>query len=102
MLLAGCANATASAALPTSLAAATSTTSPTPTATAHASAKPSGGDNNQPGCAARAMARGKFDPACDEYQGYLDPGTAAGRAPTSGEIQQRNLCRSGQIPKNEC
>jgi len=48
------------------------------------------------------MARGKFDPACEEYQGYLDPGTAGGRAPTSGEIQQQNFCRSGQISTTEC
>jgi hypothetical protein len=100
MLLAGCANA--AAAQPASPAAATSTASSTRAAPASASAKPTLSGDNQPGCAARAMARGKFDPACAEYQGYLDPGTAGGRAATSGEIQQQTLCRSGQIPKNEC
>jgi hypothetical protein len=41
-------------------------------------------------CAAAAMAAGKFDPSCPDYQGYLDCGTACGRAPTSGELQQQN------------
>jgi hypothetical protein len=49
------------------------------------------------GCAARAMAVGRFDPSCPEYQGYLDPG-GAGRGPTSGEIQSqyaRQQCAAG-------
>jgi hypothetical protein len=104
LLLAGCANGTAAAAPSTSAAAAT--TSPVswaPVAAAPATtAKPGVGDDSLPGCAARAMAKGIFNPVCDEYQGYLDPGTAGGREPTSGEIQRQNLCRAGQIPKTEC
>ena len=42
------------------------------------------------GCGQRAVTSGAFNPACPEYQGYLDPGTAAGRAPTSGERQQQH------------
>ncbi len=132
MLLAGCANADAATAHPALVGAAASTAAETrsstttaadpatASSTASATQRPTtasatrppttaprapradtGGDN-RPGCAARAMAQGTFNPACSEYQGYLDPGTAGGRAQTSGEIQQQTLCRSGQIPKSEC
>jgi hypothetical protein len=106
LLLAGCANGTAAAAPSTSAAAATTSpatsapvaAAPAPTTTAKLGVD----DDSLPGCAARAMAKGIFNPACDEYQGYLDPGTAGGREPTSGEIQRQNLCRTGQLPKTEC
>lgn len=39
------------------------------------------------GCGQRAVAAGKFDPSCSEYQGYLDPGRAGGRGPSSGDLQ---------------
>ncbi|MGH3632311.1 MAG: hypothetical protein ACRDRL_33350 [Sciscionella sp.] len=54
------------------------------------------------GCAAAAMAVGKFDPSCAEYQGYLDPGTRAGRAPNSGDIHHQYGCKQGYIPKSQC
>ena len=54
------------------------------------------------GCGQRAVTVGKFDPSCAEYQGYLDPGTAAGRAPTSGEIQHAYGCQQGYISRSEC
>ncbi|GAA4963905.1 hypothetical protein WHI96_19205 [Pseudonocardia tropica] len=53
-------------------------------------------------CAARAMAAGRFDPSCSAYQGYLDPGTSAGRAPTSGETQMQYLCERGLVPRSDC
>jgi hypothetical protein len=102
MLLSGCANANAAAAQPASPTTVPAAATPTRTVPAQPSAKPNVGGDDQPGCAARAMERGNFDSACSEYQGYLDPGTAGGRAPTSGEIQQQTLCRRGEIPKNEC
>jgi hypothetical protein len=55
-----------------------------------------------PGCAQRAMAAARFNPACGEYQGYLDPGRSAGRGPTSGEIQHAYGCAQGYIPKSQC
>lgn len=55
-----------------------------------------------PGCGQRAVAEGHYDSACQEYQGYLDPGTAAGRGPTSGELQQQWGCQQGYISKDEC
>lgn len=58
--------------------------------------------DTSPGCGERAVDEGKFDPECDEYQGYLDPGTAAGRDPTSGEIQRQYGCEEGYIPQSEC
>jgi hypothetical protein len=48
------------------------------------------------------MARGQYDPTCPEYQGYLDPGTAAGRAPTSGETQLQYGCQQGYVPRDQC
>ncbi|MEV1295422.1 hypothetical protein [Pseudonocardia sp. NPDC049635] len=54
------------------------------------------------GCAQRAMTAGQFDPLCDEYQGYLDPGAAAGRAPTSGETQMQYACEQGLVPESDC
>lgn len=53
-------------------------------------------------CAERAMAVGKFDPNCPTYQGYLDPGTIAGRGPTSGEVQSEYWCQQGRIPESQC
>lgn len=53
-------------------------------------------------CAQRAMAAGRFDPSCAAYQGYLDPGTLAGRAPTSGEIQMQFACEQGLVPRSDC
>jgi hypothetical protein len=53
-------------------------------------------------CGERAVERGVFDPTCSEYQGYLDPGTSAGRGPTSGEIQEQYGCQQGYIPQSEC
>jgi hypothetical protein len=47
------------------------------------------------------MKAKKFNPACAEYQGYLDPG-GPGRGKTSGEIQQEYGCKQGYIPKSEC
>jgi hypothetical protein len=54
------------------------------------------------GCGHRAVARGVFNAACAEYQGYLDPGRAAGRAPSSGDLQHDDGCQKGYIPKSEC
>ncbi|MFP5068503.1 hypothetical protein ACLFMI_02385 [Pseudonocardia nantongensis] len=54
------------------------------------------------GCAQQAMAAGQFDSSCSAYQGYLDPGTSAGRAPTSGEIQMQYACQQGLVPKSDC
>jgi hypothetical protein len=54
------------------------------------------------GCGHRAVARGVFNPACSEYQGYLDPGRAAGRAPSSGDLQHDDGCQKGYIPQSEC
>jgi hypothetical protein len=54
------------------------------------------------GCGQRAVTAGTFNPSCREYQGYLDPGTAGGRAPSSGELQLQYLCQTGQAPKSEC
>jgi hypothetical protein len=62
---------------------------------------PAGADSG-PGCGQRAVAAGRFDAACAEYQGYLDPGAAAGRAPTSGERQLQEACRQGWVPRAEC
>jgi hypothetical protein len=57
--------------------------------------------NSSVGCAQRAMAAGKFDPSCPEYQGYLDPG-GPGRGPTSGDIQHQYGCQQGYIPASQC
>ncbi|WP_370944636.1 hypothetical protein AB5J62_36710 [Amycolatopsis sp. cg5] len=54
-----------------------------------------------PGCGLRAVTSGKVNPACLEYQGYLDPG-GPGRGPTSGELQHQYGCEQGYIPKSEC
>lgn len=54
------------------------------------------------GCGRRAVTAGTFNPSCDEYQGYLDPGTAAGCAPSSGDVQQQWGCQQGYIPKDQC
>lgn len=53
-------------------------------------------------CAKTAMAAGKFDPTCSEYQGYLDPGKDSGRQPSSGQSQQQYGCEQGYIPKDQC
>ncbi|MBW0101602.1 hypothetical protein [Pseudonocardia sp. KRD291] len=54
------------------------------------------------GCAQQAMVAGRFDPSCSDYQGYLDPGTSAGRAPTSGETQMQYACEQGLVPESDC
>ncbi|MFC4948584.1 hypothetical protein [Pseudonocardia sp. GCM10023141] len=78
------------------------TSDPAPATRKPVTGKPATSKVAAPGCAARAMATGRFDPGCAEYQGYLDPGTAGGRAPTSGEIQQENGCKQGYIPADQC
>lgn len=83
--------------LPTSTTTRTSRTTTKPTTT-RATTKADTG----PGCGGRAVARGVFNPACAEYQGYLDPGRAAGRQPSSGDLQTEYGCEKGYIPKSEC
>jgi hypothetical protein len=58
--------------------------------------------DTSPGCGHRAVARGVFNPACSEYQGYLDPGRAAGRQPSSSDLQHDDGCQKGYIPQSEC
>ena len=83
------------------------TTTPPPSKTPTSSTAPtttrssSSGDTGA-GCGPRAAARGAFNPGCPEYQGYLDPGRAAGRGPTSGDIQHAYGCKQGYIPASEC
>lgn len=69
--------------------------SPTP-ASSYRSAHHMKGDTGA-GCGQRAVTAGVFNAACSEYQGYLDPGVAAGRAPSSGDIQ-RQACLDGELP----
>jgi hypothetical protein len=78
----------------------TSTAAPRPAATTKRSrtAKPTPTTS----CADRARRAGRFDPSCSDYQGYLDPGTVAGREPTSGEIQAQYACEQGLIPRSQC
>jgi hypothetical protein len=78
------------------------TTRPKPLVKATTAAKKTSSTSSSAGCGQRAVTAGKFNPACKEYQGYLDPGTAGGRAPTSGEIQLQYLCETGQVPKSDC
>ena len=54
------------------------------------------------GCGQRAVNAGRYDSSCPEYQGYLDPGTRAGRGPTSGEVQLQYACEQGLVPKEQC
>lgn len=61
-----------------------------------------GASSNGSDCAAAALQAGRFDPSCPAYQGYLDPGARAGRAPTSGERQYADGCKRGYIPKSRC
>jgi hypothetical protein len=60
------------------------------------------GADTGPGCGRRAVGRGVFNSACTEYQGYLDPGRAAGREPSSSDLQHDDGCQKGYIPKSEC
>ena len=83
-------------------AAATTTTRPTTVVTTAQARKKTSTSSNSAGCGQRAVTAGKFNPSCKEYQGYLDPGTAGGRSPTSGELQLQYLCQTGQVPKSEC
>lgn len=94
VVTAGCSqpDAAAAPAVATSL---TTTATPSPTSRTHENpARPT--RSRRPaadtgiGCGQRAVTAGAFNPACPEYQGYLDPGTAAGRAPTSGERQRQH------------
>lgn len=55
-----------------------------------------------PGCGQRAVDAGRFNPACAEYQGYLDPGRAGGRPANSGDLQHDWGCQQGYIPESEC
>ena len=59
-----------------------------------------------PGARARgvvsARSGGRVQPSCSEYQGYLDPGRAGGRAPSSGDLQTEWGCEQGYIPADEC
>jgi len=104
---------------PTTPAVPTPTSSPTPTTTecvgygcsakqdaqinkGEASANPGVPADAAAGCAAKAMAAGKFDPSCREYQGYLDPGQAGGRQPNSAQDQTQYGCEKGYIPKDQC
>ena len=77
-------------------------TTPAPTTTLPAPTTTTPHAAGGPGCGERAVAAGTYDPSCSEYQGYLDPGGAAGRAKTSGESQQEYGCQQGYIPKSEC
>lgn len=92
---------------PAAAAAATSTTRTTTTKSTKAAAPSSTRSRSSsadtgPGCGQRAVARGVFNPSCAEYQGYLDPGKAAGRAPSSGDLQTQYACEQGQLPASEC
>jgi hypothetical protein len=78
----------------------TTTSSTRRTSTTRRTARPAADTGT--GCGGRAVARGVFNPACSEYQGYLDPGRAAGRAPSSGDLQHDYGCQKGYIPKSEC
>ncbi|WP_433030649.1 hypothetical protein [Actinomycetospora sp. CA-053990] len=69
----------------------------TPSTSSRAGARSSGA-----GCGQRAVSAGEFNPSCSEYQGYLDPGRAGGRAPSSGDLQTEWGCEQGYIPAEEC
>jgi hypothetical protein len=71
------------------------------TATARATSTARPRSTAKPDCARAAMAAGRFDPTCQAYQGYLDPGGPT-RGPTSGEIQTAYGCRQGYIPAAQC
>lgn len=62
----------------------------------------SGARSSGAGCGRRAVTAGVFNPSCSEYQGYLDPGRAGGRAPSSGDRQTEWGCEQGYIPADEC
>ncbi len=62
----------------------------------------SGARSSGAGCGRRAVTAGVFNPSCSEYQGYLDPGRAGGRAPSSGDLQTEWGCEQGYIPADEC
>lgn len=66
------------------------------------SGRGAGGVDTAPGCGGRAVDAGVFNPGCTEYQGYLDPGTRGGRAPSSGELQMQNGCKQGYITGPQC
>ncbi|GAB2906405.1 hypothetical protein GCM10027047_00750 [Rhodococcus aerolatus] len=59
-------------------------------------------EDSGPGCGGRAVSAGIFNPSCSEYQGYLDPGVAGGRAPSSSDIQTKNGCEAGYITGPVC
>lgn len=91
-----------------------STATSTATSTAPATTRPraAADDDRSPargtrassssGCGQRAVDAGRFDASCAEYQGYLDPGRAAGRGPSSGDLQFEYGCEQGYIPEDEC
>lgn len=93
---------TPTAAPATSSRAPSSTRATTRAATPSTSRSRSSTADTSAGCGRRAVARGVFNPSCSEYQGYLDPGKAAGRAPSSGDIQNEYACEQGQIPASQC
>jgi len=75
----------------------TSVEDETPSASSRSTTRSSGA-----GCGQRAVSVGEFNSSCSEYQGYLDPGRAGGRAPSSGDLQTEWGCEQGYIPADEC
>ena len=82
------ATATATAAVAPPVAAGTTTARPTTKKSTPSTSKNKADTSS--GCGKRAMAAGKFNPSCKEYQGYLDPGSSADRGKSSGEIQSED------------
>jgi hypothetical protein len=84
----------------TTAAATTASSSRSSKRTTARASRPTG--DTGPGCGYRAVTRGVFNAACSEYQGYLDPGRAAGRQPSSSDLQHDDGCQKGYIPKSDC
>src|SRR3954447_14327694 len=78
--------------------AATSAKTPRSTPARATTTRPTTRARSTAGCGRRAVNAGRYDSSCPEYQGYLDPGTRAGRGPTSGEIQLQYACEQGLVP----
>ncbi len=87
---------TGTPALATQHAAATTTAKPVAraTATRPATAVTVSKVDTGSGCGLRAVMAGKFNPACAEFQGYLDPGVSAGRGPNDTDIQNCTAVKS--------
>jgi hypothetical protein len=94
--------ATSSTAGTTTARVATSSTRSSTRATTTAARATRTAADTGPGCGQRAVSRGVFNPACSEYEGYLDPGRAAGRQPSSSDLQHDDGCQKGYIPKSQC